>query len=335
MPTAEFDLIRRCFRRELRPDEGDGAVLTGIGDDCAVLQPRPGHQWCVSTDTLVEGRHFIGLVDPVRLGHKALAVNLSDLAACGAQPRAFFLALTLPRADTAWCSALAQGLFALADAHGAVLAGGDTTSGPLSLTLTVMGEVPAGLALLRSGAQAGDDVWVSGTLGGAWLGLQSLRQTLHWPVAHLMAVRDRLERPEPRVGLGQALRGIASSAIDLSDGLVADLGHVVRASSTPQAPLRMVLDAQALPAHDALLQSLGTPLWCQAVLAGGDDYELAFTAPASARAAVIAAGLASATPVHCMGRVESVASGESDADPVQVLWRGEPMRPPQPGFIHF
>src|SRR5690606_16672992 len=187
----------------------------------------PGMQLAVSTDLLVEGRHFLSTVAPRRLGHKALAVNLSDLAACGARPLAFTLSLSLPAVDEAWLAGFSEGLFALADAHGCELVGGDTTRGPLCINVTVFGEVPAGAALLRSGARAGDDLWASGTLGDARLALEAFRGTVSLPQAVFDAARLRLEQPEPRVALGTALRGIATACIDLSDGLLGDVGHIL------------------------------------------------------------------------------------------------------------
>jgi len=227
-PLGEFDLIERFFKRPVQH-----AVL-GVGDDCALLQPRPGTQLAVSSDMLVEGRHFLATVDPARLGHKALAVNLSDLAACGATPLALTLALALPQSDAAWLGGFAQGLLALADAHGCELVGGDTTRGPLNICITVFGEVPvvAGRshALLRSGARPGDALYVSGTLGDAALALDVLFGRLTVPDAVLDTARLRLEKPSPQVALGQALRGIASAAIDVSDGLLGDLGHILQQS---------------------------------------------------------------------------------------------------------
>ncbi len=265
-PLGEFDLIRRFFDRP----------GSGIGDDCALLTPTPGCQWLVSSDMLVEGRHFLSTVDAEALGHKALAVNLSDLAACGAKPRAFFLALALPHekaGDAAWLEAFSRGLFALAEAHGIVLAGGDTTAGPLNLCITVMGEAPTGSALLRSGAQVGDELWVSGELGDARLALEVFRGRVE---TGLSTLRHRLERPTPRVELGQALRGIASSCIDLSDGLLGDLGHVLKASD-----VGATLKLDALP-RSALLAAQPEAVQRQCLLTGGDDYELLFTAPPGA-----------------------------------------------------
>jgi thiamine-monophosphate kinase len=296
--SGEFDLIARYFTRPARRSP------LGVGDDCALLAPAAGMQLAVSSDMLVEGRHFLSTVDPARLGHKALAVNLSDLAACGARPLAFTLALSLPAVDEAWLAGFARGLFALADAHGCELVGGDTTRGPLNLCITVFGEVPAGAALLRSGARAGDDVWVSGTLGDARLALEVFRGSLALPADLFELARGRMEQPTPRVALGLALHGIATAAVDLSDGLAGDLGHVLRASGVGAC-----LDADAAAGLLAIGDTAGLDLAARraCTLAGGDDYELAFTAPASARAAVERAGRASATPVTRIGAIEAEA----------------------------
>lgn len=296
--TGEFDLIARYFTRPAQRSP------LGVGDDCALLAPAPGMQIAVSSDMLVEGRHFLSTVDPARLGHKALAVNLSDLAACGAKPLAFTLALSLPSVDEPWLAAFSRGLFALADAHGCELVGGDTTRGPLNLCITVFGEVPAGAALLRSGARPGDDVWVSGTLGDARLALEVFRGALALPAELFELARGRMEQPTPRVALGLALRGIATSAVDLSDGLVGDLGHVLRASGVGA---RLDVDAAAKLLATGDTAGLDIPMRRACTLAGGDDYELAFTAPASARAAVEQAGRASATPVTRIGAIEAEA----------------------------
>ncbi|MEG0225475.1 MAG: thiamine-phosphate kinase [Comamonas sp.] len=291
---GEFDLIRTFFTRPVR------RAALGVGDDCALLAPTPGMQLAVSSDMLVEGRHFFADVDPLRLGHKALAVNLSDLAACGARPLAFTLALSLPRADTAWVGAFAQGLLALADAHDCELIGGDTTQGPLNICITVFGEVPAGQALLRSGARAGDDIYVSGTLGDARLALEALQGHVTLPPATLAAARLRLEMPTPRVALGQALRGIASSALDVSDGLLGDLGHILaqsRVGACIDTRLTGALLAAGLTENEELIR--------QCTLAGGDDYELCFTAAPEMRAQVAAAARASDTPVTRIGSAQA------------------------------
>ncbi len=296
---GEFDLIRRYFTRENNVAAHAG-VAVGIGDDCAVLTPSPdGQQLLVSSDMLVEGRHFLSTVDPARLGHKALAVNLSDLAACGAKPRAFTLALALPRVDEAFLAGFARGLFALADEHGIALVGGDTTQGPLNICITVFGEAPAGAAILRSGACEGDDIYVSGTVGDARLALEVFRGTLSLPGPQFDAVRRAMELPQPRVALGLALRGVATSAIDVSDGLVGDLGHILARSGVGAH-----LDVDTLP-NSEILDAQPLDLRRELSLAGGDDYELVFTAPASAREAVLQASRQSGTPVTRIGTIKA------------------------------
>ncbi len=298
---GEFELIARYFKRPVQQ------AALGIGDDCALLALAPGMQLAVSSDMLVQGRHFFADVDPLTLGHKALAVNLSDLAACGAQPMAFTLALALPHAEPAWLAPFAQGLLALADAHGCELVGGDTTQGPLNICITVFGQVPAGQALLRSGAQTGDDIYVSGHLGDARLALDALRGSVPLPAPVLAAARARLEMPTPRVALGLALRSVASAAMDLSDGLLGDLQHLLRASqkgATLEAQLAMpLLAASAHPLWPADQFSLQDQL--NYVCAGGDDYELVFTAAPAQRGAVQQAALDSQTPVHRIGCVQN------------------------------
>ena len=302
---GEFELIRRYFQRPTP------RAALGVGDDCALLQADAGHQIALSCDMLVVGRHFLPNVDPRTLGHKALAVNLSDLAACGARPRAFLLALALPQADAAWLQAFSQGLLALADAQGCELIGGDTTQGPLNICITVLGDVPVldgrSQALLRSGARAGDDIYVSGHLGDARLALEALLGHIALPPAVLAQARQRLEAPTPRVALGMALRGVASAAIDTSDGLLGDLGHVLAASGVG-ACIDTSCVQQLMACSTADLQGVLAPgmlLGC--MLAGGDDYELAFTAAPGARAAVQAAASASATPVTRIGVVQAEA----------------------------
>lgn len=317
MSLGEFDLIDRYFHRP-----APRAAL-GIGDDCALLALRPGMQLATSVDTLVEGRHFLSTVPPERLGHKALAVNLSDLAACGAQPLAFTLALTLPRADEAWLARFAQGLLSLADAHGCELVGGDTTAGPLAITITVYGEVPAGQALLRSGARPGDELWVSGALGDARLALEAFRGTVALAADDFEQARRAMELPQPRVALGLALRGVATSAIDLSDGLLGDLGHVLKRSQ-----VGATLEADALP-RSALLGRQDAALQSECLLAGGDDYELLFTAPPAQRDAVLAAAARAGVPASRIGRIE----GQPGLRLVDA--QGAPVAAAFAGFDHF
>lgn len=305
MPLGEFELIRRYFDRP----------GSGIGDDCALLRPTPGLQWLVSTDMLVEGRHFLSTVSPQALGHKALAVNLSDLAASGATPRVFFLALALPRADAAWLEAFAQGLFALADEHGIQLVGGDTTAGPLNLCITAMGEAPRAIA--RSGAQVGDEIWVSGVLGDARLALEVFRGHVALEAEAFAACRERMERPTPRVALGQALQGVASSCIDLSDGLIGDLGHVLSASG-----VGATLKLDALP-RSSWLAAQAPALQHTCLLTGGDDYELLFTVPPGRPLPVVD------VPLTRIGRiVEAPGLHLRDAQGHAVAFEGR-------GFDHF
>ncbi|HEX5354750.1 MAG TPA: thiamine-phosphate kinase [Aquabacterium sp.] len=306
---GEFDLIEHFFWRQ--PGQGPHRAVVGNGDDCAVIAPAPGMQLAVSTDTLVEGRHFLSTVSPARLGHKALAVNLSDLAACGASPLAFTLALTLPRVDEAWLRGFAKGLLDLADEHNCELIGGDTTAGPLSIGITVMGEVPTGQALLRSGAKAGDDIWVSGFPGLARLALEAFRGSLHPSLSAeaFDAARLAMERPDPRVALGVGLRGLASSAIDVSDGLLGDLAHILQRSKVGAS---LCLDA--LPVGSWLAErAADEQLDC--ILAGGDDYELVFTVPPEQRARIIELGASLGLVLSRIGYIE--------AEPGLRLWRGE------------
>jgi thiamine-monophosphate kinase len=312
MAVGEFDLIAKYFSRPVRH-----AVLGG-GDDCALLQPTPGMQWAVSTDALVEGRHFLSTVPPDALGHKCLAVNLSDLAACGVRPVAFTLSLTLPRVDEEFLAGFADGLYALAQAHDIELVGGDTTAGPLNIGITVMGEVPPGQALRRGGAKSGDELWVSGRLGDARLALEAFRGRVALRGEAFEDVRRAMERPQPRVALGLALRGIASAAIDLSDGLVGDLGHVLRASAVG-ATLRLA----DIP-HGAHVAACTEGQRRQCLLGGGDDYELLFAAPAGAHARVRDAGARAGVPVTCIGTLDA-APGlrviDADGDPVVLAER--------------
>ena len=296
---SEFELIDRFFRRPARH-----AVL-GVGDDAALLAPTPGCELAVSVDMLVAGRHFLADVDPESLGHKTLAVNLSDMAAMGATPRWALLAGALPDADPVWIGAFARGFFALADAHAVDLIGGDTTKGPLNLCVTILGEAPAGQALRRSGAKPGDAVFASGRLGGAALALAHHRGQVTLTAAELSDCDRSLLWPTPRVELGQHLRGIATAAIDISDGIVGDLGHLIEASGAGAT-----LQLSALPrspAVEARLSGDERALALACLLAGGDDYELCFTAAprAAQQIAVLAERLD--LPLTRVGSIEARA----------------------------
>jgi len=302
---SEFELIRKYFDRPVR------SVALGIGDDAALLRPSAGMELAVSTDLLIEGRHFRAGADARRLGHKALAVNLSDMAAMGAAPRWATLALALPAADEAWLEAFAQGFFALAGRFGVELVGGDTTRGPaasrLTICVTIFGEVPAGLALFRGGASPGDDIWVSGELGGAAFSLAQ---------PGLAAADARLEEPEPRVELGERLRGLASAAIDVSDGFAQDLGHVLERSG-----VGAVVEYERLPKFPG-----AGP---QQVLAGGDDYELAFSAAQRHRADLERLAAELRVP---LARVGSIQPGDAKLRVLDAA--GQPMQVAA-GFDHF
>lgn len=266
---SEFDLIKRHFTRP-----APGALL-GVGDDAALLQVSDGCVLAVSTDMLVAGTHFFPDADPYLLGHKTLAVNLSDLAAMGATPRWATLAISLPNADERWLAQFSAGFFALAQQHGVDLVGGDTTRGALNLCVTIFGEVPPQQALRRSGAQPGDEIWVSGRLGDAALALAHLQGSIVLTDNEFAACAPALHQPQPRVALGLALRGIAHSAIDVSDGLLADLGHLLARSQVGAE-----IEFLALPLSQTVRRYLGGA-GEKCSLAGGDDYELCFTCPAA------------------------------------------------------
>jgi thiamine-monophosphate kinase len=315
---GEFDLIRRFFTRGARGD-----VALGVGDDCALLTVPAGRQLAVSIDTLVEGVHFFPGTDPGSLGHKLLAVGLSDLAAMGAEPAWATLALTLPTADVAWLAAFSEGLYALGEAHGVQVVGGDTTRGPLTLSAQLHGLVPAGQAITRGGAHPGDDLYVTGLPGEAALAIEARagRRVLHEPwTAHLLS---RLDRPQPRVAAGLALRGLATAAIDVSDGLAADLAHILEASGVGAE----LWDA-ALPVSPALAAHLGRDQALERVLGGGDDYELCFTAPPGARETIGAAFAALGLPLVRIGRMVAGPGLR------RLGARGERL-PLPPGYRHF
>ena len=316
---TEFDIIRRYFSRP-----APSAVL-GVGDDCALLQPRTGMMLAVSTDMMIEGRHFHAGADPAMLGHKALAVNLSDLAAMGADPRWGLLSLALPAADESWLAEFARGFYGLASGCGLELIGGDTSRGALTISITVIGEVPTGLALRRDGALAGDDVWLSGATGEAALALAHLEGRARLEGADRDACLARLHAPPPRLELGGRLRGLAHSAIDVSDGLLADLAHILEASGVG-AELRHA----DLPRPPAISRCPDAALAMACLVAGGDDYELLFTVAPSRRAEVEAL---SADIGLALTRIGTLTHGE----PVALLRdaRGNALAPASRGFDHF
>ncbi|UZE17351.1 thiamine-phosphate kinase [Pseudomonas sp. B21-054] len=290
---GEFELIRNYFAAAPCAQGGEGVAL-GIGDDCAVLAVPPGEQLAVSTDTLVAGVHFPDPCDPFLLGQRSLAVAVSDLAAMGATPVAFTLALTLPTVTADWLQAYARGLDLMAQACGVALVGGDTTRGPLSLTMTVFGRVPSGQALTRSGAQPGDLLCVGGELGNAAGALPLVLGQRHAEPAVAEPLLAHYWSPRPQIDLGLALRGKASAAMDISDGLLADCGHIALASG-----VALNVERDRLPLSNALVTFLGRPEAAQAALSGGDDYVLLFTLPPVRLSALQAAGW----PIHVIGSV--------------------------------
>jgi len=319
---SEFEIIRRFFTHRPRH------TLLGVGDDAALLRPARGRELVVSTDVLVEGVHFVCGADPRALGHKALAVNLSDLAAMGATPRWALLALTLPRADGRWLAEFSRGFLALARRFGVDLIGGDTTRGPLAICVQVIGEVPRGKALRRDGARIGDDVWVSGTLGDAALALAAIKKRINLGADEFKSCLRRLHAPQPRVALGIALRSIATAAIDISDGLLADLGHILERSKAAAH-----LEFAALPCSRAVRVRRETAAGRDALLAGGDDYELCFTAPRRARDKVEAAARRARTKVTRIGSIERRARGWPDL--VAFDAGGAPLKISDAGYDHF
>lgn len=289
---TEFDLIRRFFTR------ATPSALLGVGDDAALLNVSSGNVLAVSSDMLISGTHFFPDADPFMLGHKTLAVNLSDMAAMGAAPRWATLAIALPEVDEAWLEKFSAGFFAVAQQYSVELVGGDTTRGPLNLCVTIMGEVPQGSALLRSGAQVGDEIWVSGQLGNASLALAHLQGRIVLNEAEFAACAQALHQPQPRVALGLALRGIANSAIDISDGLLADIGHILDASQAAAE-----IDFALLPVSSLLQTYLQQQLGKQCTLSGGDDYELCFTAPVMRHAELLNISARLELPLTCIGKV--------------------------------
>ncbi len=321
MPLGEFDLIERYFTRRgmIRKD-----VVLGIGDDAAVLRMPPGMDLAVAIDTMVSGVHFFPDADPASIGHKILAVNLSDMAAMGAEPAWATLALALPHADESWLAAFSGGFFALAEQCDVQLVGGDTCRGPLTVTVQMHGFVPQGVALRRAGARPGDAIYVTGTLGDAGLALRMLRSGVEeQPHAHAAFLTERLDRPTPRIAAGMALRGIASAAIDVSDGLVADLGHILKASGVGAR-----VEVEHVPVSPAFAVMARHKERWSLPLCGGDDYELCVTVPPEkqTQAEQILAGLACG--YTRIGVIEDTPS-------LRCLLHGEAFEPTTGGYQHF
>lgn len=309
--ASEFELIARHFTR------GITHTVLGVGDDGALIAPNPRCEIVVSSDMLVEGTHFLPDTDAVDLGWKTLAVNVSDIAAMGARPRWATLAMALPAADEDWIGAFASGFFACAREFGIDIIGGDTTRGPRNFCVTIFGEVATGNALRRSGARPGDEIWVSGRPGRAALGLAHLQGRTVLAEPALSDCLAALQRPQPRVALGLALSGLATAAIDVSDGLLGDLGHILE-----QSGLAARLQIAALPAP-----TLERDAW----LAGGDDYELLFTAPATRHAQIAALSLALDLPLTPIGVVEAGPAAHIDLRDSS----GELIRIDRFGYDHF
>lgn len=319
----EFELIARFFSRPAR----QASVRLGVGDDAALLAPSAGFEIAISVDMLVTGRHFFADVDPEKLGHKALAVNLSDMAAMGATPRWALLAGALPDTDPVWLAAFARGFYALADRYGVELVGGDTTRGPLNLCVTILGEVPAGKALTRAGATPGDDIYVSGTLGDAAYAVAAMAGRTARDGEGFEAARARLETPVPRIALGIALRGVATAALDVSDGLTGDLAHILERSH-----VGATVELKAIPRSETLAHmhnGAERALALSWVLAGGDDYELCFTAHRDKAAKVAAIATETGVPITRIGSITAAAGL------VVIDERGAALPELPPAFDHF
>jgi len=316
--ASEFDLIQRYFRR------AHPSAVLGVGDDAALIQPSSGMELAVSADMLVANTHFYPNTDPWLIGWKSLAVNISDMAAMGAQPRWATLAIALPEADEDWISKFAAGFFACAAQFDIALIGGDTTRGPLTISVQIMGETPPGASLLRSNARADDDIWVSGPLGDAALALAAIQGRYPLSDTELAACGKALHQPQPRVALGQALRGLAHSALDISDGLLADLGHILEHSQVgAEVWLKAIPKSEVVSAHsqEAAIQKM--------ILSGGDDYELCFTAPTQHRQQIADIGRQLSLDMAVIGRItdtqQLVIHGLDDA----------PLTLKEHGFDHF
>ena len=306
-PLGEFDLIQRFFKAgadAMHPND-EKVIALGIGDDCALLKPAAGEEIAITSDMLVEGRHFFMDANPGLLGRKALAVNLSDLAAMGAKPIGFTLSIALPNVDIAWLEAFSKGLFAVANQYSCPLIGGDTTAGHLTISITAFGSIPSGKAIRRSGAKVGNDIWASGTIGDARLTLAALRHEITLPESDLKQIEHRMHNPTPRVELGMKIRELASAALDISDGLLGDLHHILKQS---QVSAEVFLDQ--LPKSETL-QKQSEDIQNQFAASGGDDYEICFTAPTEKRGVIDEISTALNLPLTRIGSItEKVGAAE-------------------------
>jgi len=308
-PLGEFDLIQRFFKtgaKAMRSDD-DQTIVLGIGDDCAILKPVVGEEIAITSDMLVEGKHFFSNANPALLGRKALAVNLSDLAAMGAKPLGFTLAIALPRPDPIWLEAFSKGLFAIANEFSCPLIGGDTTAGPLTISITAFGSIPTGKAIRRSGAKPGDDIWVSGTTGDARLTLAALRHEIAISEDALNHIEHRMHDPMPRVELGLRLREIASAALDVSDGLLGDLQHILNESQ-----VNAEIFIERIP-KSSTLQKQTENIQNQFAACGGDDYEICFTAPAAQQHAIEAISRDLNLPITRIGQITEMNNSQARA----------------------
>lgn len=316
--SAEFNLIKQYFTHATSHTD------LGIGDDAALIQPSPGHQLAISTDMSVVGTHFFKDAAPFDIGWKSLAVNVSDMAAMGAMPKWATLSIALPELNEKWLAEFSRGLFACAEQFSIDLIGGDTTRGPLNIAIQIMGETPSGKALTRNGAKAGDDIWISGNLGAASLGLAHLQQTEKiTDETTLNTCLEALHTPQPRVGLGIALRELAHSCIDVSDGLLADLNHILKASNVGAS-----IELAATPTLVAFNQRLDESKIQQAILTGGDDYELCFTAGQDKSDTVLALSKTLNLPLTKIGQIDA-------SDKLSVNFKNKPLNIVQLGYDHF
>lgn len=324
MPS-EFNLIQQYFTRP--SPQAD----LGVGDDAALVRVSEGNQLVISTDMSVAGTHFLHDCAPYNIGWKALAVNVSDMAAMGAQPKWATLAISLPEVNQDWLAEFSRGFFACANSFNIDLIGGDTTRGPLNISVTILGEAPAGKALKRSGAQVGDDIWVSGQLGSAALGLAHLQgkvQLTNKLVNELDTCLKALNTPSPRTALGLALRGVATSCIDVSDGLLADLGHILQASN-----LGAAIDLEKIPCIELLKNNLDHPQFQELLIVGGDDYELCFTAPQTKREEINALSKQLNLQISLIGKTRIASI--SNTSGLQVDYKNNQITLLKQGFDHF